>query len=88
MITVDYHLDVCRRLFGFNSTHDPAVDAINAAFGGAGNFVGTNVIFSNGANDPWRALSVVSSLGPTVPAILIQGQVRRRRRCRRRVGVG
>jgi pimeloyl-ACP methyl ester carboxylesterase len=73
-ITVAYHLGVCQRLFGFGAPRMPVVDRINADYGGADNFTGTNVIFSNGDEDPWRALSVTSPINPTVPAVLIKGQ--------------
>ncbi len=73
-ITVEYHLDVCMRLFGFDAPRMPVVERINEDYGGASNFTGTNVIFSNGDDDPWRALSVTAPLNPTVPAVLIKGQ--------------
>jgi serine protease 16 len=73
-ITVDYHLGVCMRLFNFPEPRVPVVDRINEDYGGADNFTGTNVIFSNGDDDPWRALSVTRPLGPTVPSVLISGQ--------------
>jgi len=73
-ITIAYHLDVCRRLFDFPTVRSPIVKLINAEYGGANNFTSSNVIFSNGADDPWRALSVTQPLGPTVPAVVIDGQ--------------
>jgi hypothetical protein len=73
---IQYHLNVCKRLFDFDKATPPIVDLINAEYGGARNFTSSNVVFSNGADDPWRALSVTSPLGPTVPAVVIAGQVR------------
>ena len=36
-----------------------------------GPFAGTNVVFSNGEYDPWRAGGVVTDLGPTVRALTV-----------------
>ena len=65
---------MCQRLFGFAHAREPIVDQINGEYGGAANFTGTNVIFSNGRDDPWRALSVTSPRGATVPSVMIDGQ--------------
>ncbi len=41
-------------------------------YGGYG-FAGSNVVFPNGAVDPWHYLSVLSNSGPGITAILIPG---------------
>lgn len=50
-----------------------AVQETNAQYGGFGLKV-TQVVFVNGAVDPWHALGMISDLNPESPAIFIKGK--------------
>lgn len=57
-ITVDYYLDMCGAVFNNRTTLD--TDATNTRFGGTNSFA-TNVIFTNGLNDPWHVLGITNT---------------------------
>lgn len=69
-ITVEWHRSVCAHLYG--QPMIPKVDWTNEV-NGAQNIQTSNTVFTNGDNDPWRMLSVVKPLGPSVPSIIIDG---------------
>ncbi|KAH7823897.1 putative Calpain-type Cysteine Protease [Monocercomonoides exilis] len=55
-IDLDYHHKLCEDLFGLKDV-DKNVEETNNYYYGK-NYVGTNVIFTNGGIDPWRRLSL------------------------------
>eukprot|EP01132_Coremiostelium_polycephalum_P004796 gene4796-5981_t len=50
----------------------PNANWITTYYGGS-NFSASNIIFSNGELDPWRAGGVLQDMGPTVVSIIIEG---------------
>ncbi|XP_032828417.2 thymus-specific serine protease-like isoform X1 [Petromyzon marinus] len=73
LLTLEADVDVCVRVFGL-SLQDVSrgVDGTNRVYG-ANHPDGTRVIFVNGDIDPWHKLSVLKSLSPLLPAIVING---------------
>jgi len=69
LINVEWHLQVCTKLFN-GAANEPRVAWTNDYFGGD-KISTSNTIFTNGALDPWKALSVVQDLSPSVPSIMI-----------------
>jgi len=67
----------CKDIFGAKFTEDfinAGIRWTNTNYGGFGLTV-TRVVFPNGSTDPWHALGITSDLGPTTPAIFIDGRV-------------
>jgi len=50
----------------------PAPNWITTYYGGS-NFVATNIIFSNGVLDPWRAGGILQQMGDSIIPIIIEG---------------
>jgi len=71
LIDVAWHLQVCEKLFN-GASNEPRVGWTNSVYGGD-TLSTSNTIFTNGALDPWKALSVVNSKAPSVPSIMIEG---------------
>ena len=59
-VTLSYHLEQCRRIFG-NEVGKPSVEAINARFGGATPRA-ERVFYSDFSDDPWQAASVLAEV--------------------------
>ena len=57
-VTLEYHLEQCRRIFG-EAVGEPRVEEINARFGGA-RPKATRVFYSDFSDDPWQAASMLS----------------------------
>lgn len=55
-LTLDYFHDWCEQIFGYGII--PEVKGTNIRYGGT-NFVGTNIIFVNGDEDPWQHASML-----------------------------
>ncbi|KAI1698357.1 serine carboxypeptidase s28 domain-containing protein [Ditylenchus destructor] len=76
-LPINHLLDICYDVFGPEFTRarvEGGVRHMNYLFGGQDNFNGTNVVFVNGSEDPWSALSVYKPLQPdTVTSIFIEG---------------
>jgi len=74
---VNFDVDFCADVYGPQFTRDTIdanVRATNAYYGGAYAYNGTNVVFANGSEDPWHALSVYNPLNPdSVTSVLIDG---------------
>jgi len=69
-ITVDWHLDACKVLFGYRFV--PDITYTNNYYGG--NKIRTsNTFFVNGQVDPWTKLSIVEGKSATVQAYVIAG---------------
>lgn len=54
-ITIDYWYDFCQRVFGIKMKTDDTT--WNMRYGGK-NLQATNIIFTNGKEDPWRHASI------------------------------
>lgn len=78
-ITLQYHLDLCQRVFSVNGTDlavplYPMIDSTQTLNGGMSPH-GTNIFFTNGDIDPWHVLGVTQNLSccPSEIAYLIHG---------------
>jgi pimeloyl-ACP methyl ester carboxylesterase len=73
---VNFYVDFCADVYGPQFTRDTIdanVRATNAYYGGAYAYNGTNVVFPNGSEDPWHALSVYNPINVNVTSVLIDG---------------
>jgi len=57
---------------GFGVGWPPRIDETNAQYGGL-DFQGSNVVFVNGALDPWHSLSILKTSNPSLRTIYIKG---------------
>jgi serine protease 16 len=62
---------MCQDLFGETLPIAQLVNDTNIEFGGNTPYGATNIVFVNGAIDPWHALSVWTDFAPTVTAVQI-----------------
>jgi len=73
---VNFYVDFCADVYGPQFTRDTIdanVRATNAYYGGAYAYNGTNVVFANGSEDLWHALSVYNPINVNVTSVLIDG---------------
>ena len=70
MISLEFFVNACRDIYKRNLTIDIAGTNMYYA---ARDIRSSQIIFSNGANDPWHVLGVLRNLGATMPALLIEG---------------
>jgi len=74
-INPTYHRNLCKRLFGQDLV--PDIAAINASYYQAVLQKGSNILLTNGSNDPWSLLGVTAANGndtnPDLSVLLIQG---------------
>eukprot|EP01117_Protostelium_nocturnum_P000285 TRINITY_DN1034_c0_g1_i1.p1 TRINITY_DN1034_c0_g1~~TRINITY_DN1034_c0_g1_i1.p1 ORF type:complete len:588 (+),score=147.71 TRINITY_DN1034_c0_g1_i1:256-2019(+) len=70
LVTSELYRSECKDVFGID--HDPAAASLNARFGGNKPQQTSQILFSNGALDPWSVLSVTSN-GNGIVAVLIPG---------------
>ncbi|XP_054157916.1 putative serine protease K12H4.7 [Oppia nitens] len=71
-VPIDHYVKICSDAYGKQFTPDvirKSVDRFNQYYGGAKPENITNVVFTNGAVDPWHVLSVLTDLNPTTRAI-------------------
>jgi len=68
VVDLAYHRRHCKALFDKDLW--PDVNATNEYYGGAA-IQATNVIFVDGSQDPWQHASVLHSLSPSEPALVI-----------------
>lgn len=69
-ITVNYFVELCRRVFGDSITEDSireSTEGFNLKFGGSRPEI-TNAFFTNGGLDPHRAVNVQEDIGETIEA--------------------
>lgn len=74
-IPVDLYIQVCHDAFGpqfSKSATSEAIDRTNVIFGGL-NLDVSNVYFTNGLLDPWRAVSIQEDLNESSPADVVPG---------------
>lgn len=67
MIDQEFYFQMCIELFG----KVPDVESTNKRYGGL-NFTTSNIVFTNGAKDPWSTLSVVEQRGEAIFSRIIQ----------------
>lgn len=70
---VQFFIQICQDAFDKQYDREyiaKAIEATNHYYGGRGLNV-TNVMFVNGAHDPWHVLGVLQPLNPTTPTIVI-----------------
>ncbi|XP_054156717.1 thymus-specific serine protease-like [Oppia nitens] len=73
-LNIDYYTTQCVDIFGKQFTRESiqkSVDRFNANYGGSKPNL-TNVVFPNGAVDPWHELSVLKDLNNSSRAILMK----------------
>ncbi|XP_054156714.1 putative serine protease K12H4.7 [Oppia nitens] len=73
-IPIDYYLNLCADVYGKQFTREymkKSVDRFNSNYGGFKPNV-TNVVFPNGAVDPYHELSIVKDLNNSTRAILMK----------------
>ncbi|CAG2100983.1 unnamed protein product [Medioppia subpectinata] len=73
LIPIEYYTQQCTDIFGPEFTAQSiqkGVDRTNANYGGLKPNV-TNVVFPNGSDDPWHALSVLKDLNNSTKAVMI-----------------
>ncbi|KHJ78464.1 hypothetical protein OESDEN_21915 [Oesophagostomum dentatum] len=71
---LNYFTELCSDVFGEEFTTAKIkenVDKTNLLYGGLDNYKGTNVVITNGLNDPWHVLSHLKTHHPTVVPLLI-----------------
>uniref|UniRef100_A0A7E4W467 Serine protease K12H4.7 n=1 Tax=Panagrellus redivivus TaxID=6233 RepID=A0A7E4W467_PANRE len=75
VLPVNYSVDNCGNIFGDvfnNATVYSNVDSTNEYYHGRNKYNGTRVLFVNGKNDPWHALSILEPR-EGINAIVIEG---------------
>lgn len=74
-INPEYHRNLCKRLFGIDQPVNTA--ATNARYYAKIQSTASNILLTNGSEDPWSLLGINPELGnntnPALTAILIQG---------------
>jgi len=68
LVPLEYFTNICRDVFRF--TWLPNVKETNLNYGGK-NPSGTNVLFVNGALDPWSSLSITTSISDSLIALVV-----------------
>ncbi|XP_024974173.1 probable serine protease EDA2 [Cynara cardunculus var. scolymus] len=69
-IDIGYHLDLCKNVFGEGVY--PVIDATNLYYGGT-DIAGSQIVFTNGSQDPWRHASKQNS-SPGMPSYIVTCQ--------------
>ncbi|KAI1723580.1 serine carboxypeptidase s28 domain-containing protein [Ditylenchus destructor] len=78
-VPVNFYIDMCRDIFGDLFANRTILEAnvkkTNDYYGGVENYNGTEMVFVNGSEDPWHALSTQDFRNPAknVTSILIDG---------------
>jgi len=72
-ITLDYFLQMCQIAFGISKDMvEQNVYNTNQYYGGR-NLNSSRIMFTNGVVDPWHKLGITTTIGPELPAILMEG---------------